>query len=97
MGVDYEEYFGCDETGQSIEDVIDSYTYGDMEEMDNRRRGHVYADDDEEDEEEDEDMEWMEEGEDEEAMFDDFRERFSRTRSKITTEQCSAFRTTVIF
>lgn len=79
MGVGYEEYFGCDETGQSIEDVIDSYTYADMEEMDNRRRGHVYADDDEEDEEEDEDMEWMEEGEDEEAMFDDFRERFSRT------------------
>lgn len=75
MGVDYEEYFGCDETGKSIVDIIDSYTYADMEEMDARRRGHAYE---EEDEEDDEDMEWMEEGEDEEAMFDEFREQFSR-------------------
>lgn len=68
MGVDYEEYFGCDETGESVEDALD--------------REMLLAEDKGLDidriEEEDEDMEWMEEGEDEEAIFDEFREQFSR-------------------
>lgn len=68
MGVDYEEYFGCDETGESVEDALE--------------REMLLAEDKGLDidmiEEEDEDMEWMEEGEDEEAIFDDFREQFSR-------------------